>query len=280
MRGAKKGQITDAAAARAGMTDKQTFEEILGELAKAHFTDDRLAQFGHLISARQYLGLYRLASKYVRTGAKVLDWGAGNGHFSWFLVRSGYRVKGCDFEGPPPVCGSFIPDEYEFRTFAPEDPVSIPFESEAFDAVAGIGVLEHVRESGGTEAGSLSEIRRVLKPGGVFICYHLPNRYSWIEAALRLARRWTHPYAYTSGDIASFLKDSGFDVVEIRRYAILPRNIWSWGISGMTNMNVRIARAYDTLDDIFSKVAPFICQNYLFVARKQAPQQTARWKPA
>jgi ubiquinone/menaquinone biosynthesis C-methylase UbiE len=245
------------------------FQEIMDDLMRAHTEDSRLAQFGHPISARQYLKAYHLTSKHVRAGAEVLDWGAGNGHFSYFLVRAGYKTSGCDFEGPPPVCSSFISQGYQFKTCPAEDPISIPFESERFDALTGIGVLEHVRESGGAESRSLVEIRRVLKPGGAFICFHLPNQYSWIEAGLRLTHRWSHRYRYTQEDIVSLAKNTGFDIVEIERYAILPRNIWSWGMQGRTNTGVRLAKTYDSLDEMLSRLIPFFCQNYLFVAKKR-----------
>ncbi len=37
----------------------------------------------------QYRPLYRAMRKYVKPGAHVLDWGSGNGHFSYFLLRAG-----------------------------------------------------------------------------------------------------------------------------------------------------------------------------------------------
>ena len=43
------------------------------------------------------------------------------------------------------------------------------------------------------EAESLVEIRRVLKSGGHFLCFHLPNQYSYVEAVSRLARRGAAP---------------------------------------------------------------------------------------
>src|SRR5690242_7037889 len=38
-----------------------------------------------LVCARQYHKAYQLALDYVKPGDRVLDWGAGNGHFAYFL---------------------------------------------------------------------------------------------------------------------------------------------------------------------------------------------------
>ena len=253
------------------MGERVESRDILDELARAYVLDRSLSQFGHPVSAHQYLKLYRLIAKYAAAGGKVLDWGAGNGHFSYFLVRRGYKATGFDFAGPPPVCSSFGPDQYVFKGVGAVGPSAIPFESESFDAVAGIGVLEHVAEAGGAESASLAEIGRVLKPGGVFLCYHLPNRYSWIEAGLRLLRRWSHRNRYTARHIMTLAESAGFTVVEIGQYAILPRNMWSRGRGAMPGKGVYLARLYDTLDDVLSKLLPVFCQNYLFVARKKGP---------
>ncbi|MBQ4132690.1 MAG: methyltransferase domain-containing protein [Desulfovibrionaceae bacterium] len=48
-----------------------------------------------------------------------------------------------------------------------------------------IGVFEHVHETGGDQLASLKEISRVLKPEGFFLCFHLPNKYSWVELGMQ-----------------------------------------------------------------------------------------------
>jgi predicted RNA methylase len=45
-----------------------------------------LFQFQSFVSASQYFRLYNLFTKYVPTNSKVLDWGCGNGHFSYLAV--------------------------------------------------------------------------------------------------------------------------------------------------------------------------------------------------
>src|SRR5262245_47210405 len=113
--------------------------QILGELVEHVRTDARhpLEQFHGLADAHQYLRLYRTFRRPVQAGARVLDWGAGNGHFSYFLARAGYAATGYSFEG-----FSFEPwlgdSAYRFVRGEAGDPVRLPFTDQSFDAVASI----------------------------------------------------------------------------------------------------------------------------------------------
>ena len=249
------------------MTDPHE-ETVVSELIRASKADSALDQFQNLVSAHQYLRLYDTIARCVQPGKTVLDWGSGNGHFSYYLVRSGYLTCGYGFNDVPQVCRDLPDKTYVYRQGSTDDPVRIPYEDQSFDAVVSVGVLEHVRESGGDEISSLREIHRLLKPGGVFICYHLPNQYSLIEWVLRRVGRWSHKYRYTQRDILSLASSADLRVVETMRYAILPRNIWFWANKNEVSLSRRLARVYDRLDDALSLLASPICQNYLFVAER------------
>jgi len=242
---------------------------ILSELAaraRAH-PEDSLLQFGSLLSAHQYLALYRLFRKYVPEGARVLDWGAGNGHFSYFLQRSGYRASGYSL-----LDGSFLrwlPDpEYPFLRGDEREPVVLPYPDRSFDAVASIGVLEHVRETGGSESGSLSEIARVLRPGGIFACYHFPNRSSWIDwAARRAPGKHHHEFRFARADIESLTAGAGLTLLEAGRYGLLPRN-FGHRLPAALGRSRALAGAWDGLDSLLAIPFSAFCQNYYFVALK------------
>jgi len=244
---------------------------ILGELVEAASRDDSMTQLRTAISAHQYLRLYEWVDRFVKPGGHVLDWGAGNGHFSYFLLRAGYRASGFDWGPPPRICSAFPSGAYAYTTAGPADPSGLPYASATFDAVASVGVLEHVRETGGDELASLKEIHRVLRPGGVFLCFHLPNRYSWIEAVLRSMGRWSHTHRHTASSIRSLVTKTGLELVAMQRYAILPRNIWWWGLPRGMGASTGVARAYDWMDGVLSVVFSPVCQNYVFVARKRVP---------
>ena len=217
-----------------------------------------------LISIRQYLPAYELVRKYVPAGRRVLDWGAGNGHFSYFLMRSGYKTSGFGFDNMPEVCSGLGPGAYDYRRGS--DPVRLPFEDRSFDAVLSIGVLEHVRETGGDEIASLREIRRVLGPGGLFICVHLPNRFSWIEFLARALGRPSHRFSYTRTDILRLSGNAGLRVIGIGRYGVLPRNLWSGDMLRAIGNWLPAAGAYQLADSILSSILRPVCQNYWFVA--------------
>jgi SAM-dependent methyltransferase len=117
------------------------------------------------------------------------------------------------------------------------DPVRLPYEASAFDAVLSCGVLEHVRDPDA----SLQELRRVLRPGGTLYVYKLPNRYSYLEAVARrigLYYHGKHPddQVYTPSTARERVARHGYRVAEVRLANMLPlrhgggrmsRLIWS-----------------------------------------------------
>jgi SAM-dependent methyltransferase len=245
-----------------------TIDAIVGELMELARAGPDLLQFRSRVSAHQYLPLYRLVRRYVKAPATTLDWGAGNGHFSYFLQRSGYRVTGYSMEDFR--YESFLPrpEAYRYVQGTLSEPRLLPFSDASFEAVTSIGVLEHVRETGGTEADSLREIGRVLAPGAVFICGHLPNRYSWIEAAVALAAdRHRHPFKYTKRQIRRMFRDAGLSVEHLTRYQILPRNIM--GLVPETMRRSRaLARVWDAADLLAATPLGLFVQNFAVVGRK------------
>ena len=225
-----------------------------------------LIQFDRLVSARQYARAYALAERFVPAGSSVLDWGCGNGHMSFALDALGYVTTAYALNPPPPVAQR-LPD-VRFVTGSMEDPEHLPFDDGSFDAVFSIGVLEHVREVGGNEPASLREIRRVLKRGGTFICFHFPNRFSWIECIAQVVPgAHHHAYRFTRSDIRTFCEATGFDLVEARRYGAIPRNPWQ-ALPRFVADSRAVAGLTDAADAILGVLLSPVVQNYYFVARK------------
>ena len=244
----------------------QGFQRELVDIAEQY----KLLHCRSLISIRQYMPAYELVRKHVPIGGRVLDWGTGNGHFSYFLMRSGYRTFGFGFEDMPEVCSALGPGVCDYQRGS--DPVRLPYEDHSFDAVLSIGVLEHVRETGGDESASLREIRRILKPGGVFICAHFPNRFSWIDFVARALGRHSHRFTYTQADILRLSADSGLRVIDVGRYGVLPRNLWSGDLLRVIGNWRPAADAYQLTDVILSSILRPVCQNYWFVAGPDQPR--------
>lgn len=236
-------------------------------VAAARRGEPELLQFGSLLAAHQYLPLYRMWRRNVPVGSEVLDWGTGNGHFSYFLVRGGWRATGFSFM--PFLFERWLPPgPYRFVPGSEAEPVRLPFDDASFDAVASIGVLEHVRETGGTEAGSLGEIVRVLRPGGTFVCWHFPNQWSWIDRFARgVPGKHRHHWRYTRDDIRRLVQGAGLELVEMHRYAVLPRNTLHRLLGGASD-DPRVASAWDAIDRALAVPFGAIAQNHAFVARK------------
>ena len=225
-----------------------------------------LLQFRRMVTARQYQRFYQLLTSTVPRGASVLDWGCGNGHASYGMQRLGYRVHGYSFQDFP--LRRHLGAEYRFSPGHVDDPCRLPFEAGSFDAVTSVGVLEHVRETGGDEASSLLEVRRVLRPGGVFLCYHFPNRYSLIEAMnRRVPSQHAHRYRYSRRDIHALVEGAGMELEIVRRYAALPRNFWH-RLPRALGDSALVGRVWEAADRVLGFALSPLVQNYLFIARK------------
>lgn len=258
------------------------FESEVAELYEdlRRIAPDTVEQFRSLPSASQYRKLYELTSVYVPPGASVLDWGCGRGHFTYYLLRRGYRVTAFSLEDQPELFAALTPEQQERLTFVRgNDPVKLPFADRSFDAVFSVGVLEHVRELGGTELDSLVEIRRVLRFDGVLLVYHLPNRHSPIEAMARLVHRRSDPaegfkfhhYRFTAPEIARLTHDAGLQLLDIGRYGFLPRNSTN-RLPAFARSSRRIASAFNVTDAVLERVLAPLTQNFYFVAVTPVPK--------
>lgn len=223
--------------------------------------------FASLTSVEQYGVPFEFTRKYVPAGSRVLDWGCGTCHYSFVLRQLGHRVNAYSLWREEGFTRMLETDgEFELRVGHTGEPVAIPYEDDTFDAVFSIGVLEHVRETQGDELASLLEIKRVLKPGGYFICAHFPNKRSWIEWLARKRRAsFYHQYRYRRSDIARLCREARMRLIEVKLYNVLPRRI----MNRLPGKNSSIlASVYRWLDSAIGLVAWPFAQNWAFIARK------------
>lgn len=155
----------------------------------------------------------------------ILDWGGGPGFLSFLLEALGLKTTYYDLKYDYPsynyVLGRIAADKH----FVGEDPVTLPFADASFDAVISCGVLEHVPDA----RGSLREINRVLKPGGLFFVYHFPNKWSWTEAVAGAMGRATHDVRWTRGRLFAELRTADFDIERFDYRYMVPRNLVGFG---------------------------------------------------
>ena len=139
--------------------------------AAAEHWHDRLALLGY---PRAYEDLFdRLLADGVlhslRDGGRVLDLGVGTGAFSLALagkVAAPLRIEGVELSPSVLLRASLNLDRAGIETrLHLRDAKDLPFEENTFDAVIGAHILEHL----GEPFVGLSEMVRVLEPGGPLV---------------------------------------------------------------------------------------------------------------
>jgi ubiquinone/menaquinone biosynthesis C-methylase UbiE len=131
--------------------------------------------------------------------------------------------------------------------------------------------LEHVPDI----SGSLREISRVLRPGGTFFIFMLPNRYSWVEWIADLRHVSSHPVKFTFRTAASLLRSHGFEVERRWKRNFLPKNL-----TGLPQWFKRaygsLYRQIEALDSLLANVPPTSLFSGVleFIARKPGPVET------
>lgn len=104
-----------------------------------------------------------------KRGARALDVGCRDGYYSEILKQRGYSVESVDIE-----------PKYAYATVLDANG-RLPWKNKAFDLVWCSEVIEHLE----SPEFSLSEFRRVLKPGGTLIIT-TPNSGCWFYLILAL----------------------------------------------------------------------------------------------
>jgi ubiquinone/menaquinone biosynthesis C-methylase UbiE len=188
----------------------------------------------------------------------VLDWGCAHAPDACLLRQSlGDRVElhGCDFAAP----GSYS----AFHNFAKlqytqlNDPLSLPFGDETFDAVIGSGVLEHVAMVGQ----SLGELHRIIVEGGILVVSFLPNRWSYTEFAARHLGVPAHRRLFGRTEAVRLLRHYGFDPVLVGYSQFSPAHQFQ-----------RLFRHLWPLNPILERMWPtrMFCANHILVAVRRS----------
>ena len=230
-------------------------------------------QFAHKIKAYQYQRPFMATLKYLDTNSHALDWGCGNGHFSSFLLYN--KQKTTAFGFGEAAAHPVLTENKLFNFIAADtnEPVKLPFENETFDIVCSMGVLEHVHESGGDQIASLKEIHRILKPQGVFLCFHFPYSGSIVEIMhnaimpYKKHKAYVHTRRFSREDVVRLTDESRFALREWGRYNILPRNCTQRLPEALAN-NPHFVAAFNATDNFLSRLLPFFCTQSYFIAQK------------
>jgi SAM-dependent methyltransferase len=130
----------------------------------------------------------------------VLDFGCGTGAFLEHLDRLG-RVSAVDAD-PRAVAFCHARGRAEVQLAPPGAP--LPFADEAFDLVTTLDVLEHIDD----DVATLSELRRVLRPGGLLLVAVPAFMFLWGKQD----EVSQHRRRYTARTLRRALAEAGFAV--------------------------------------------------------------------
>lgn len=114
-----------------------------------------------LMRGRRAIVLDMLARHLSKPGGRVLDFGCGSGITVSALSQAGYDAHGVDFSQEAISFGGGK-GIANLRAISDE---KLPYPDASFDVITCMDVLEHLKD----EQPALSEMRRVLKPGGLLI---------------------------------------------------------------------------------------------------------------
>lgn len=183
-----------------------------------------LRYFVNPVRFTYFMGILKQTCGGDVSGGRLLDVGCGGGYLSEEFAKAGLDVTGIDpsqrtvqAAGEHAARSGLRIDYEEGRAEA------IPFGDSSFDYVSCCDVLEHVDDINAT----ISEIARVLKPGGLFF-YDTINRtfLSWL-LVIKVAQDWkytaweapdTHEWKrfVKPGELTSITKANGLVMHEIK----------------------------------------------------------------
>ncbi len=122
-------------------------------------------------------------------GKTALEVGCGGGILCEDIVKSGIDISGIDPSEQSIACAIRHAKKFNlqinYRVAAGE---SIPYKAEYFDAVFCCDTLEHVSDLSLV----ISEISRVLKPGGIFIYDTINRTFISYLVAINLLQKWKY----------------------------------------------------------------------------------------
>jgi SAM-dependent methyltransferase len=152
----------------------------------------------------------------VHSGERVLDLGSGAGRFTAELAGAGAEAVGVEVAEAALERARTAHPELDFRLAPFDGP--LPFPDGSFDAVWSSEVIEHVADT----AAWLSEVRRVLRPGGRLLL--TTPSHGRVRLLLGGIDRFSEPlgdhlHLYSRRSLRVLLEEFGFGEISVRRAA-------------------------------------------------------------
>jgi SAM-dependent methyltransferase len=189
----------------------------------------------------------------IRRGHLVLDLGCGEGRHTYEALRRGAHVIGLDLDARvlPDVramcAGMAIEGEADPRqtaAFARGDATKLPFADGAFDRIIVSEVLEHIP----SDERAMTEIARILKPGGlaaVSVPRWWPERVCWALSDDYHSNDGGHVRIYRKTELVDKLMRTGLEPVGLHHaHALHSPYWWLKCASGIENQKAPFPRLY------------------------------------
>jgi 2-polyprenyl-3-methyl-5-hydroxy-6-metoxy-1,4-benzoquinol methylase len=144
------------------------------------------------------------------TSGRLLDVGCAMGHFAHHASERGWMVRGVEAS---PYAVEHARRQFGIDAIVTSDIRTAGFAPDSFDAVVLVEVIEHLPDPLGT----LAEIHRLLRPGGIVILT-TPNFSSFASMVLR--EEWMaviptgHLYYFDGASLGATLHAAGFKTVK------------------------------------------------------------------
>lgn len=171
-------------------------------------------------AAHELVRAYTRVRHALQPGYCVLDWGCRHAALSW-LARTDFgatlQLHGCDVCSAAEYAAFHARSGLHYERIA--HPWRLPYADACFDAVLAGGTLEHVPNDGE----SLTELWRVLRPGGALLLTHLPNAGSWTEfISRRVFPAQAHVRRYRLTSFRQRLLHHGFETEIGGHHQLMP----------------------------------------------------------
>lgn len=163
--------------------DSQSFEEnwqIRAEANYLHWTRDQPTNQIQLAFRRHWMTFSKIIESGTKLpGKKCLEVGCGRGSLSAYFADAGWDCTLLDLS---PKVINLARDAFSSQGLSAQfkvgDCTNLPYEDNSFDLIFSIGLLEHFEDIEQV----LAEQLRVIKPGGLFFGYVVPESNSIIQA--------------------------------------------------------------------------------------------------
>lgn len=175
----------------------------------------------------RYRYLLKALQKRIEPPLHVLNIGVGSGKLEALLLEAGYNVAALDPDAT--AIGKLAAAGIDAHIGVAE---SLPFREGVFDAVIASEVLEHLERNQSRQA--VSEILRVLKPGGYFLGTvpyreQLADNMTVCPHCGECFHRWGHQQTFDKEQLVAMLSE-GFELMDLSRRTFVG---WDGGVMRM-----------------------------------------------